>query len=81
MHGFVHGLKVCMLTLHLQEVYTSRTNFYHLLQQANRTSELGRLHQQVCKLVTEIVEQKVEPKRLIDMAKKRQVKKVKLQLM
>ena len=63
-------LKACVLILHLQEMYASRTNFYHLLQPVNQTSQVGKLYQQVCKLVTEIVERRAKPNRLTDMAKK-----------
>ena len=71
-------LKACVPLLHPQEMYSSRANFYHLLQQVNQTSQVGKLYQQVCKLVREIVQGRAKPNRLTDMAKKRQVTQVKL---
>lgn len=62
-------LNVCLITFHVQEIHLSRTNFYHLLLQEDQSSQLGRLYQQVQKLVIEGKQNK--SKKLNDLAKRR----------
>lgn len=60
-----------MFNLHVQEPYSCRTNFYHLLLEEDRSSSLGKLYRQVQKLVVDIVDKGSKPKQLIDLATKR----------
>ena len=57
--------------LHMQEPYSSRVSFFHLLHEEDQSSQLGKLYQQVQKTVMAIAEGKAKPSKLIKLAKER----------
>jgi len=64
-------LKALLYGILVQEPYTSRANFFHLFSQEGQSSQLGKLQQQVHKLVMEVAEGKAKPTRLSKLAKER----------
>ena len=62
-------MHICML--HMQEPYSSRVSFFHLLREEDQSTPLGRLYQQVQNTVMAIAEGKAKPSKLIKLAKER----------
>ena len=57
--------------VHIQEPYNSRANFFDLLHQEDKNSQLGKLYMQVQRTVMATVEGKGELNKLIKLAKER----------
>ena len=57
--------------IHVQEVYSARVHFFHLLHEEDQSSQLSKLYQQAQKTVMAIAEGKAKPSKLIKLAKER----------
>ena len=55
----------------MQEPYNSRVSFFHLFHEEDQSTPLGRLYQQVQRIVMAIAEGKAKPSKLIKLAKER----------
>jgi len=71
MHALLYSILV-------QEPYTSRANFFHLFSQEGQSSQLGKLQQQVHKLVMDVAEGKAKPTRLSKLARESQRSQISL---